>query len=95
MQCAKTFMMQVARNLMCLAKGHLKIDSFSCTVKAAVADLMIDGVLGLDFLTGYNCSIDLRKQEITIGDYDKFQMVRKGHFGCFRVSPSENLQSQR
>ena len=63
----------------------LKIDSFSCTVQAAVADLMIDGVKDLDFLTGYNCSVVLRKQEITIGDFNKFQMVRKGHFRCFRV----------
>ena len=48
----------------------LKIDSFSCTVQAAVADLMIDGVKDLDFLTGYNCSVVLRKQEITIGDFN-------------------------
>ena len=63
----------------------LSIDSFSCTVQAAVADLTVDGILGLDFLTEYNCSVDLSKQEIIIGEYNKFQMVRKGHFGCFRV----------
>ena len=32
----------------------LSIDSFSCTVHAAVADLTVDGILGLDFLTEYN-----------------------------------------
>ena len=31
----------------------LSIDSFSCTVQAVVADLTVDGILGLDFLT-YN-----------------------------------------
>ena len=44
-----------------------------------MADLMIDGVIGLDFLTGYNCSVNLCKQEI------KFKMVKKGHFEYFRV----------
>ena len=50
-----------------------------------MADLTVDGILGLDFLTEYNCSVNLCNQEITIGDYNKFQMVRKGHFGCLRA----------
>ena len=50
-----------------------------------MADLIIDGVIGLNLLTGYNCSVDLHKQEITIGNFNKFQIVRKGHFGYFRV----------
>ena len=54
----------------------LSIDSFSCTVQAAVEDLTVDDILGSDFLTEYNCSVDLCKQEIIIGDYNKFQMVR-------------------
>ena len=47
------------------------IDCFSCTVQAAVATLMKDRVIGLDFLTGYNCSVDLRNQdlEIAIGKF--------------------------
>lgn len=52
----------------------LKINNFSCTVEAATAYLMIDGVISLDFLTGYNCSVNLCKLEI------KFKMVKKGHF---------------
>ena len=63
----------------------LKIDSFSCTVQGAVADLMKNCVIGLDVMTGYNCSVDLRKQELAIGNFNEFQMVRKGHFGCLRV----------
>jgi hypothetical protein len=62
----------------------LKVGSFSCMVNAAVADLTVDGIIGLDFLTEYNCTVDMRKQEITIGDRNKFQMVRKRQFGCFK-----------
>jgi hypothetical protein len=29
----------------------LKVGSFSCTVNAAVVDLTVDGIIGLDFLT--------------------------------------------
>ena len=47
----------------------LSIDCFSCTVQAAVAALMIDRVIGLDFLTEDNCSVDLRNQEIAIGKF--------------------------
>jgi hypothetical protein len=45
----------------------------------------VDGIIGLDFLTEYGCTVDMQKQEITIGDHNKFQMVRKGQFGCFKV----------
>jgi hypothetical protein len=49
-------------------------------VNAAVADLTVNGIIGLDFLTKYNCTVDMRKQEITIGDHNKFQMIKKGQF---------------
>lgn len=34
---------------------ELKVGSFSCTVKAAVVDIMVDGIMGLDFLTVQLC----------------------------------------
>jgi hypothetical protein len=37
----------------------LKVGSFSCTVNAAVADLTVDGIIGLDFLTEYSCTVDM------------------------------------
>jgi hypothetical protein len=36
-----------------------KVGSFSCTVNAAVADLTVDGIIGLDFLTEYSCTVDM------------------------------------
>jgi hypothetical protein len=80
-------MTQVEKALNVSGKGDFtpKVGSFSCTVSAAVADLTVDGIIGLNFLTEYNCTVDMQKQEITIGDHNKFQMVRKGQFGCLKV----------
>jgi hypothetical protein len=69
----------------------IKVGSFSCTVNAAVADLTVDGIIDLDFLTEYNCIVDMRKQMITNGDHNTFQMIRKGHWGCFRVGTLNNV----
>ena len=38
----------------------LKMGNQQCGIEAVIADLAIDGILGLDFVQRYNCLIDLR-----------------------------------
>ena len=39
---------------------NLKMGNQQCGIEAVIADLAIDGILGLDFVQRYNCLIDLR-----------------------------------
>lgn len=63
----------------------LEIDNFSCNITAAVTELTVDGIIGLDFLTEYRGEVGVTNQELCIGELNKFHMVKKGHFGWFRA----------
>jgi hypothetical protein len=39
---------------------NLQMGNQQCGIEAVIADLAIDGILGLDFVQRYNCLIDLR-----------------------------------
>lgn len=82
-------MMYAGKKIIVSGNGFfaLKINSFPCTVNAAVVDFTVDNILGVDFLTEYNsyCFVGLCKHELTIGNYNKFHMRSKDHFGCFWV----------
>jgi hypothetical protein len=72
-------------NVMGKGMFTFQISNFQFAVKAAVAELNVDGIIGLDFLTEHDCSVDLRSRELIVGRHTRFTMEKKGHFGCFRV----------
>jgi predicted aspartyl protease len=58
-----------------------------------VADLSIDGILGLDFLRAHQCSVDLNGCSLTFGKVGKSVACQyKGKIGCSRVILYENLE---
>lgn len=57
-----------------------------------VADLNVDGILGLDFLRLNKCAVDLEKCTLKFGQVEKAVACQyRGKIGCFRVSLCENL----
>jgi hypothetical protein len=48
-----------------------------CGIEAVIADLAIDGILGLDFVQRYNCLIDLRSN-----DNEELPLYIEGQIGC-------------
>ncbi|MCG7878901.1 MAG: retropepsin-like aspartic protease, partial [Candidatus Thiodiazotropha endolucinida] len=60
------------------------------SIMAIVAELNTSGILGLDFLTEFECSIEL-KQKCIIMDGKKIRCEIKGKIGCYRVSLVETV----
>lgn len=57
-----------------------------------VADLNVDGILGLDFLRLNKCAVYLEKCTLKFGQVEKAVACQcRGKIGCFRVSLCENL----
>ena len=62
----------------------LVIDDMSMNQNVVVADIGIDGILGLDFMKSHACSIDLVNCTIVL-DGREVQMCMTGKIGCYRV----------
>lgn len=56
-----------------------------------VADLKVDGIVGLDFLRLNKCAVDLEKCTLKFGQVHVAKTVACQYRGCFRVSLCENL----
>ena len=60
------------------------IGRFCYSIRAIVADLNTSGILGLDFLSEYECAIDLRQMCIVL-DGKRINCEMKGKIGCNTV----------
>ncbi|KAJ8033855.1 hypothetical protein HOLleu_24223 [Holothuria leucospilota] len=63
------------------AMFSLKIGDFATKHKVWVADIQADGILGCDFLTRYECQLDLGRGELRIAN----ELIR-----CLAEHPAEN-----
>lgn len=66
------------------------IGGYSYSIMAIVAELNTAGIVGLDFMTEYECSIDL-KQKCLVMDGKRIRCDMKGKMGCYRVSLVETV----
>ena len=66
------------------------IGGSSYVMMAIVAELNTTGIIGLDFMSEYGCSIDL-KQKCLVIDGKKLKCDLKGKIGCYRVSLAETV----
>lgn len=53
-----------------------------------VADLSLDGVIGLDFMKTYDCTIDIKKGNFQVGG-KCYKVELVGSLGCFRITSKE------
>ena len=54
----------------------------------AIAEIAMDGVIGLDFLNKYKCKVDIVNKKLLI-DSEEVPMVSEGSIGCYRISVGE------
>ena len=54
-----------------------------------MSELDIDGILGLDFMKKYSCSIDIAN-ELLLFQGQAVELVMKGKVGCYRVRSGDN-----
>ena len=55
-----------------------------------MSELDIDGILGLDFMKKYSCSIDIAN-ELLLFQGQAVELVMRGKVGCYRVRSGDNL----
>jgi hypothetical protein len=60
---------------------NLKMGNQQCGIEAVIADLAIDGILGLDFVQRYNCLIDLRGNVLCFVN-EEVPLYIEGQIGC-------------
>ncbi|KAK3086715.1 hypothetical protein FSP39_022396 [Pinctada imbricata] len=68
----------------------IKIGSFSMTHKFIVADIGIDGILGLDFMKNHDCSVDIAHKTLGLNG-QSIDLFMEGNVGCYRVYLDESL----
>ena len=66
----------------------LEIGEEQFQIEALVADLSIDGILGLDFMKQHQCSIDLH-QDVLKFQNSSVKLQFAGKMGCYRVSAAK------
>ncbi|CAG2249542.1 unnamed protein product [Mytilus edulis] len=69
------------KGMFCIEIGQ---DKF--IVEALVADISIDGILGLDFMKKNNCKIDLQQETLQCKS-NTYPMAFSGKIGCYRIQP--------
>ncbi|KAK3104661.1 hypothetical protein FSP39_007335 [Pinctada imbricata] len=67
-----------------------KIGGMDIHQKMAVANIGVDGILGLDFMKSHTCSIDIVNGNIVI-DGNTVNLIMEGNIGCYRVFLDETL----
>jgi hypothetical protein len=63
----------------------IDIDTCVYTNVAAIADINVDGILGLNFQRSQNCIIDISKSCLLMNNR-KVDLVFEGKIGCYRDS---------
>ena len=48
----------------------------------------MDGVIGLDFMNKYKCTLDVVTKKLLI-DSEEVKIISEGSLGCFRISVVE------
>ena len=66
----------------------LKIGQKVYKPELAIAEIAMDGVIGLDFLNKYKCKVDIVNKKLLI-DSEKVSMISEGSIGCYRISVGE------
>ncbi|CAG2215715.1 unnamed protein product [Mytilus edulis] len=74
-----------SKGMFCIEIGQ---DKF--IVEALVADISIDGILGLDFMKKNNCKIDLQQETLQCKS-NTYPMAFSGKIGCYRISAAEDI----
>ena len=55
----------------------------------AIAEIAMDGVIGLDFLNKYKCKVDIVNNKKLPIDSEEVPMISEGSIGCYRISVEE------
>ena len=67
------------------------VNGIQCLTEMVVADIDVDGILGLDFLKKNNCTLDMNRDILTVkGRICKLSV--DGKIGCYRISVSETVR---
>ena len=67
------------------------VNGIQCLTEMVVADIDVDGLLGLDFLKKNNCTLDMKRDILTVkGRICKLSV--DGKIGCYRISVSETVR---
>ena len=69
------------------------IDGYVCSNVAIVADINVDGILGLDFQRSHNCTIDVVKGSILIHGH-RVSLQFEGQIGCYKVATAKTIRMQ-
>ena len=72
------------------ARVTISIGKMSYNITAAVADISMDGVLGLDFMSSNKCMIDVNEQNMRI-DEETIPLLKSGHYGCYKIAVAEDV----
>ena len=72
---------------------NLTVSIQPCTVEAVIADLPMDGILGLDFIQSQRCVIDIESNVMRYANQG-IPLYFEGRIGCFRVTVKENISIQ-
>ncbi|XP_065923756.1 uncharacterized protein [Magallana gigas] len=61
-----------------------KCSTLNTRIEAVVADLGLDGILGLDFFERHSCCIDIQRSILTIDGFPH-TLLKEGIYGCYHV----------
>ena len=65
----------------------------TCDLEAVIADIPMDGILGLDFIKQQHCLVDCARDEMIIGD-TAVPLEFEGKIGCYRISAMHDVSLQ-
>ena len=69
---------------------HLVVGTQQCTVEAVIADLPMDGILGLDFIQSQRCVIDLERNVMRYANQE-FPLYLTAALAVFELQSKENI----
>lgn len=72
------------------ANVTVKLGNCHSVLEVVIADLTVDGILGLDFLKNNRCTIDLEKG-VLVWDQQKIPIVLHGLLGVYRVVAKDSI----
>ena len=68
----------------------IQFENFQCSNIAVIANINVDGILGLDFMRSQSATIDIERNIVKVQGHELgVQML--GQIGCYRVSVSETV----
>jgi hypothetical protein len=71
----------------------IDINGYVCSNVAIVADINVDGILGLDFKRSQNYTINVAKGSILIHGH-KVSLQFEGQIGCYKVATAKTIKMQ-